>query len=63
MKNSEDPDQPADQDLYKGSYMDAHVLMILSNELVKRDKMQGLPSILPLFAARLINSIIQEHEC
>ena len=35
--------------LYKGSYMSAHVLLILLNELGKRDKMRGLPSILSLF--------------
>ena len=29
--------------------MSAHVLLILSNELGKRDKMQGLSSILSLF--------------
>ena len=43
--------------------MSAHVLLNLSNELRKRDKMRGLPSILSLFATSLINSIIQEHEC
>ena len=35
--------------LYRGSYMSAHVLLILLNELGKRDKMRGLPSILSLF--------------
>ena len=35
--------------------MSAHVLLNLLNELGKRDKMRGLPS--------LINSIIHEHEC
>ena len=34
---------------YRGSYMSAHVLLNLLNELGKRDKMQGLPSILSLF--------------
>ena len=34
---------------YKGSYMNAHVLLILLNELGKRDKMRGLPSILSIF--------------
>ena len=29
--------------LYRGSYMSAHVLLILLNELGKRDKMRGLP--------------------
>ena len=33
----------------RGSHMSAHVLLILLNELGKRDKMQGLPSILSLF--------------
>ena len=35
--------------IYKGSYMSAHVLLHLLNELGKRDKMRGLPSILSLF--------------
>ena len=35
--------------LRRGSYMSAHVLLNLLNELGKRDKMQGLPSILSLF--------------
>ena len=45
--------------------MRAHVLLNLLNELGKRDKMQGLLSILSLFffVIGLINSIIQEHEC
>ena len=30
-------------------YMSAHVLLNLLNKLGKRDKMQGLPSILSLF--------------
>ena len=47
----------------RGSNMSAHVLLNLFNELGKRDKMRGLPSILSLFATSLINSIIQEHEC
>ena len=29
--------------------MSVHVLLILLNELMKRDKMRGLPSILSLF--------------
>ena len=33
---------------YRGSYMSAHVLLNLLNELGKRDKMRGLPSILSL---------------
>ena len=32
-----------------GSYMRAHVLLNLLNELRKRDKMRGLPNILSLF--------------
>ena len=35
--------------LYRGSYMTAHVLSNLLNELGKRDKMRGLPSILSRF--------------
>ena len=35
--------------LHRGSYMSAHVLLYLLNELGKRDKMRGLPSILSLF--------------
>ena len=34
---------------YRGSYMSAHVLLNLLNELGKRDKMRGLPSILSVF--------------
>ena len=33
----------------RGSYMSAHVLLNLLNELGKRDKMRGLLSILSLF--------------
>ena len=32
--------------IYRGSYISAHVLLNLLNELGKRDKMRGLPSIL-----------------
>ena len=35
--------------LHRGSYMSAHVLLNLLNELGKIDKMRGLPSILSLF--------------
>ena len=35
--------------LYRGSYLSAHVLMNLLNQLGNRDKMRGLPSILSLF--------------
>ena len=34
---------------HEGSYMSAHVLLNLLNELGKGDKMRGLSSILPLF--------------
>ena len=37
-------------------------LLNLLNELGKRDKMRGLPSIYLFFTTRLINSIKQEHE-
>ena len=43
--------------------MSAHVLLNLLNELRKRDKMRGFPSIISLFRNEFINSIIQEHEC
>ena len=35
--------------IHRGSYMSAHVLLNLLNELRKRDKMRGLPSILSIF--------------
>ena len=35
--------------IYRGFYISAHVLLNLLNELRKRDKMQGLSSILSLF--------------
>ena len=56
----------AKDEMYKinrGSYMSAHVLLNLLNELGKRDLMPGLPGILSLFATSLINSIIQKHKC
>ena len=53
--------------LNRGSYMSAHVLLNLLNELGKIDKMRGLPSILSLFGnefnkfnntrARMLDSI------
>ena len=49
--------------IHRLSYMSAHVLMNLLNELMKSDKMQGLPGILSFFPNKLINSIIQEHKC
>ena len=39
--------------MHRGSYMSAHVLLNLLNELRKRDKMLGLPSILSLFWQRV----------
>ena len=54
--------------IHRGSYMSAHVLLNLLNELRKRDKMRGLPSISSLFrnefnkfnntGARMLDSII-----
>ena len=41
--------------LYRGSYMSAHVLLILLNKLRKRDNLQGLPSILSLFFPNKFN--------
>ena len=43
--------------------MSARVLLILLNDLKKRDKMRGLTSILYLFCNEFKNSILQEHEC
>ena len=42
------PAQKNDE-IHRGSYMSAHVLLNLLNEFGKRDKMRGLPSILSLF--------------
>ena len=45
------PYQPDDKLCYinRGSYLSAHVLLILLNKLGKRDKMRGLSNILSLF--------------
>ena len=43
--------------------MSAHVLLNLLNELRKRDKMRGRPSILSLYRNEFNDSIKQEHEC
>ena len=43
--------------------MRAHVLLNLLKELVKRDKMRGLPSILSLFLNEFIKFNNTEHEC
>ena len=40
--------------IYRGSYMSAHVLLNLLNELRNRDKMRGLLSILSLFRNEFI---------
>ena len=40
---------PVKISIYRGSYMSAHVLLNLLNELGKRYKMRGLRSILSLF--------------
>ena len=40
--------------------MSAHVLLNLLNELGKRDKMRGLPSILSLFRNEF-NKLLAEH--
>ena len=45
----DDRDRANNRNLHRGSYMSAHVLLNLLNELGKRDKMRGLPSILSLF--------------
>ena len=42
-----------DQYIEDRSYMSAHVLLDLLNELGKRDTMRGLPSILSLFSQRV----------
>ena len=39
--------------VHRGSYMSAHVLLNLLNELGKTDKMRGLPSILSIFRSEV----------
>ena len=39
---------------YRGPYISAFVLLNLLNELGKRDKMRGLPSILSLFRNKFL---------
>ena len=48
-KNSYLMSGKATNEIYRGSYMSAHVLLNLLNELGERDKMRGSPSILSLF--------------
>ena len=43
--------------------MSAHVLLNLLNELRNRDKMRACQAFYLFFTTRLINSIIQKHEC
>ena len=50
-------------ELHRVSYISAHVLLNLLNELRKRDKMRACRAFYLFFATSLINSIIQEHEC
>ena len=40
--------------------MSAHVSLNLLNELGKRDKIRGLPSIFIFFSTNLMNSLIQD---
>ena len=47
-QNENNP-KAAGKQLNRGSYMSAHVLLNLLNELGKIDKMRGLPSILSIF--------------
>ena len=42
--------------------MSAHVLLNLLNELRKRDKIRGLPSILSLFRNEFKNPVIRYHD-
>ena len=44
------------------SYMSDHALLNLLDEQENRANLRGLLSILSLFAACLVNYIIQEHE-
>ena len=48
--------------LNRGFYMSAHVLLNLLNELGKRDKMRGLPSIYLFFATRFYLSYNEYFE-
>ena len=49
VEESEKKNQNIPGKIHRGSYMSAHVLLNLLIKLGKRDKMQGLPSILSLF--------------
>ena len=52
-----------DGQLYRGSYLSAHVLLKLLNELKKRGKCEACRAFHLFFATSLINSIKQEHAC
>ena len=45
------------------SYMSAHVLLNLLNELGKKINCEACRAFHLFFATHLINSIIQEHKC
>ena len=47
----------------RGSYMSAHVLLNLLNELGKEIKCEACRAFYLFYATSLINSIKQEHEC
>ena len=49
--------------LHRGSYMSAHVLLNLLNELEKEIKWEACRAFYLFFATSIINSIIQEHKC
>ena len=51
------------RNVHRGSYMSAYVLLNLLNELGKRDKMRGLPSILSLFRNKFNKFNNTGHEC
>ena len=47
----------------EGSYMSAHVLFNLLNELYKEIKCKACRAFISFFATSLINSIIQKRNC
>ena len=51
--------------LNRGSYMNAHVLLNVLNELRTSDKMlaEACRAFYRFFVTSLIYSIVQEHEC
>ena len=53
QKQSRDIDKDLCLILNRGSYISAHVFIEFINELGKRDKMRGLPSILSIFRNEL----------